>query len=151
MKPVPVAVSPDVGSVPLGDDSVMLGSAVNDDVEVVPSAVNVSGVFGEFVTMIEQVSVPVASVLHAPSVNVTADGTVATIVGLASFAVKPVPVAVSVCGSVWLVGVNDQEGSTVNIADAWFPLPSVAVTVRAPVVPVSIVNAQFVKLPVAPV
>ena len=73
---------------------------MNDDVEVVPSAVNVSGVFGEFVTVIEQVSVPVASVLHAPSVNVTADGVVARIAGLASLAAKPVPVAVNVAGSV---------------------------------------------------
>jgi hypothetical protein len=133
----------------------MLGSAVNDDVEVIvlaPSnAVNVSAAAGDAVTMIKQpLKLPVASEVHGGpwGVNVTADGVVAAnTIGWPG--AKPVPLAASVWGSVPLVGANDHDGSTVNDAEAKFSEASVAVTVRTPVVPVSIVNAQLVKLPVA--
>ena len=52
---------------------------------------------------------------HAPSVNVTAAGFVAATVGLASLAANPVPVPLSVAGSVPLVGVNDHNALAVNV------------------------------------
>ena len=52
---------------------------------------------------------------HAPSVNVTAAGSVAATVGLASLPANPVPVPLSVAGSVPLVGENDHDALAVNV------------------------------------
>jgi hypothetical protein len=118
-KPVPVAVR-SCGNVPLPGVNDHDEVAVNDDVDVtvfVPSfAVNVSAVCGECVTCgeTEQLSVPNASELHVPAVNVTAPGMVAAI-AIGWLATKPVPVTVSVWGSVPLVGVNDHDGVAVNV------------------------------------
>ena len=87
-KPVPVAVSV-AGSVVLLQVNDQLGVAVNEVVDVTPSAVNVSAVFGDLVTWMLQLRVPTPFVLHAPKVNTTAEGSVAAIEGCASFAAKP--------------------------------------------------------------
>lgn len=74
------------------------GVAVNVEVASTPSTVNDSATSGAFVTRIEQVSVPCASVLHAPTVKVTAvraTGAAST-AGEDSLGAKPVPVAESV-------------------------------------------------------
>ena len=56
-KPVPVAVST-AGSEPEVGERYQEGKAVNVDVVVTPSTVNVSAVFGEAVTEMEQVREP---------------------------------------------------------------------------------------------
>ena len=75
---------------------------------------NDSGTFGDAVIVNEQVSVPWTFVEQAFNVIVTAVGvTGATVISW--LATKPVPVAVSVWGSVaGPVGVNDQEADAGN-------------------------------------
>ena len=128
VNPVPVAVSV-VGRVLLLGVNDQEGAAVNDVVEVgvfVPSlATNVCATFGAAVTVNEQVSVPCASVLHAPSVSWTAVGVVGEIV-ISWSATNPVPVAVSVRGSVLgPTGLNDHSGAAVNeVVDVTVFVPS---------------------------
>jgi hypothetical protein len=124
-KPVPVIVS-GCGNTPLLGVNDHDEVAVNVDAVVIVSTVNDSATFGACVTVIAQLRVPVPSVLQAPTVNVTAVESTAATVGVTSFAVKPVPVAVRSCGNVPLLGVNDHDGSTVNVPAA-VTVPSVIV------------------------
>jgi hypothetical protein len=147
-KPVPVIVS-NCGNTPLLGVNDHDEVAVNVDAVVIVSTVNDSATFGACVTVIAHVSVPNPFVLHAPSVNVTAPGLTAATVGLPSLAAKPVPVIVSSCGSVPLLGVNDHDGVTVNVTELPFTKApaSVAVTACNPPASGGTTNVHPVKLP----
>ena len=149
-KPVPVAVSV-TGRVPLVGEKLHEGAAVNIVVVVTPSIVNDSGVLGDSDSVIVQLRDPVASVLHAPTVKVTALGFTAATVGLDSLAANPVPVAVSVDGSVVELHVNDQDGAAVNDeVEVGVFVPSLATNVCGVSGDAVTVIVQ-VKLPVASV
>ena len=122
------------------------------NVEVVdtPLAVNDSGAFGEFVTSIVQLKEPVDPAVHV------GDAPVVTLPGFTAVNVivpgtNPDPVAVSVAGSVPLLGVKDHEemGAKV-VAEGCVVTVSKALKVCAPEVAAETVIMQE-KLPVASV
>ena len=126
---------------------------MNPDEEIVPSTKNDwDAEFGEFVTWMEQLSVPCVSVLQEPTVKMTAEGFCAVTVGCASLAAKPVPDPTSVVGSVATPTVNVQDGTAVNaFVEVTVFVPSFAVNVCAVSGAAVIVSGHAVNVPVASV
>lgn len=117
--PVPDAVSV-AGNVPEPGVNDQAGVAVNVEsvgTVLVPSyAVNVSATSGEAETVIVQLKLPVPRETHVPLEKIVSPDTDANVI--AWFATNPVPVIVSVWGSVPPDGVNDHDGSTWKVAYA---------------------------------